>query len=105
MDNRKLILEEKNINKVILKLSWPMIIAFLLHTSFNVVDGIFLGRISAEALAAVSISFPVIFLMIALGGGLGVGTTSLIARSIGAKYYNKANNVAGHAVLLALLLS
>lgn len=94
-----------NINKVILKLSAPMIVAFLLQTSFNIVDGIFVGRLSAEALAAVSISFPVIFLMIALASGLGVGTTSVIARSIGAKYYRKANNVAEHSILLAVLFS
>lgn len=103
MDNRKFILEEKNINKVILKLSFPMVIAFLLQTSFNIVDGIFVGKISAEALAAVSISFPVVFLMMSIAIGLGTGTTSIIARSIGARYFNKASNVAFHAILLSLL--
>ncbi|MBW2992028.1 MATE family efflux transporter [Candidatus Woesearchaeota archaeon] len=104
MDSHKFILEEKNINRVILTLSWPMVIAFLLQTSFNIVDGIFVGKLSTEALAAVSISFPVFFLMISLAGGLGIGTTSLIARSIGSKFYNKANNVAVHALLLAVVL-
>lgn len=102
--NRKQIING-SINSTILKLSWPMVVAFLLHTSFNIVDGIFVGRLSAEALAAVSISYPIIFLMIALASGLGVGTTSIIARSIGAKDHKKANNVAEHSVILAILFS
>ncbi len=104
MNNRTEIIKG-SINKMILKLSAPMIIAFLLQTSFNIVDGIFVGRLSAEALAAVSISFPVIILMIALASGLGIGTTSVIARSIGAKNYKKANNTAEHSILLAILFS
>ncbi|MBU0460700.1 MAG: MATE family efflux transporter [Nanoarchaeota archaeon] len=98
------ILEEK-IGKTILKLSWPMIVAFLLQTSFNIIDAIYVGMISAEALAAVSMAFPVVFLMISLASGLGVGATSIIARSIGAKNYQKANNTAEHAIIMAGLLA
>lgn len=87
--------------KTILKTSAPIVVAFLLQSAFNVVDAFFVGQISSEALAAVSISFPVVFLIIALGSGVGMGTTSVIARLIGSKEYKRADNAAEHALLAA----
>ncbi len=91
--------------KTILKTAVPMIIAFSLQSAFNIVDAYFVGKISADALAAVSASFPIVFLIISLGTGLGVGSSSLIARSIGAKDIKKAGEVAVTAFCLAVLLS
>lgn len=88
----------------IISLALPMMLAFLLHTGFNIVDTIFVGRISALALAAISITFPVIFLIIALASGVGIGVTSLIARLLGSKRKEEANNAAEHALLLAVIL-
>ncbi|MBN2014724.1 MAG: MATE family efflux transporter [Candidatus Altiarchaeota archaeon] len=98
-------LTEGDVLKTILKTSVPLMVAFLLQSSFNVVDAFFVGQISAEALAAVSISFPMIFFIISLGTGVGVGVTSVIARFIGSKQYGEADNVAEHAVLIAVILS
>ncbi|MBW2977720.1 MATE family efflux transporter [Candidatus Woesearchaeota archaeon] len=89
----------------ILTLSWPTMIAMLLHVGFNIVDTIFVGRIGPEAIAAVSVVFPIVFLMFALGGGLGIGTTSLIARYIGAKKIKEADNAAEHSFIIALVIS
>ena len=97
-------LTEGSILLTIIKASWPMIVAMLLHSSFNIVDAIFVGRISAEAIAAVSIAFPAMFLMFALAGGIGTGGTSYVARLIGAKNIKKAGNVAEHALLMGLVL-
>ncbi|MFH1642904.1 MAG: MATE family efflux transporter [Nanoarchaeota archaeon] len=97
-------LTKGSISKNIILLALPMMAAFLLHTGFNIVDTIFLGRLSALALAAISITFPVIFLIIALASGVGIGVSSLIARLIGAKKEKEANNVAEHALLLAVIL-
>jgi putative MATE family efflux protein len=94
-----------NITKTIFALSWPTMIAMLLHVGFNIVDTIFVGRLGPEAIAAVSIVFPVVFLMFALGGGLGIGTTSLIARYIGAKKIAEADNAAEHSFIIAIVLS
>ncbi len=101
---RKEILEG-SITKIILKLSWPMMLAFVINTAFNIIDAIYVGRISADALAAVSMAFPVIFLIISLGSGIGVGSASLIARAIGANDKRKADNVAEHSLLIAIFLS
>jgi Na+-driven multidrug efflux pump len=59
-----------NITRNILAMSWPTMIAMLLHVGFNIVDTIFVGRLGPEAIAAVSVVFPAIFLMFAIGGGL-----------------------------------
>lgn len=102
---KKINLSEGSIIKNLISLSWPMMLAFMLQTSFNIVDAIFVGRISAMALAAVSLTFPVVFLMISLAAGAGVGTTSLIARLLGANKQEEANNAAEHAYLIAFFLS
>jgi len=78
-----------------------MVIAFILQSAFNLVDAYFVGKISAEALAAVSVSFPLVFLIISLASGVGVGTASLIARTVGEKNLEKAGQVAEHALMIA----
>jgi len=82
-----------------------MMVAFLLHSGFNLVDAFFVGKISADALAAVSITFAVIYFMIALGLGIGIGTTSLIARYLGAKKKKEAENVAEHSLLITAAIA
>jgi len=79
-------------------------VAFLLHSAFNIADAIFVGWISADALAAVSISFPIVFFLIALGSGIGVGGTSVLARYIGSGNRDSANRTAEHALLSAAVL-
>ena len=91
------------IYRTIFSTAWPMIVAFALHSAFNIVDAYFVGKISAEALAAVSISFPIAFLFISLATGIGVGTTSLIARHVGAQQFGKAGEVAEHSLILGFI--
>ncbi len=97
-------LTDGNITKTIIKTSLPLMAAFLLQSTFNIIDAFFVAQISTEALAAVSISFPVIFLIISIGTGIGVGATSVVARLIGAKKYKMADNAAEHALLSAFVL-
>lgn len=94
-----------SILKHIWALSLPTMIAFALQTSFNIIDTIFVGRLGADAIAAVSIVFPVVILMIALGSGTGIGAASLVARYLGAKKFKEAGRVAEHAILIALFFA
>jgi putative MATE family efflux protein len=94
---------EGNIWKTMFKLSWPTMIGMIFHTAFNVIDTIFVGRISAEAIAAVSIAFPFIFFFFAFAQGVGTGTTSLIARSLGAKDKETAQRAAKHSLLIGVV--
>ncbi len=74
----------------------------LFQTLFNVVDTWYAGLISTRALAALAVSFPVFFLVIALAVGLGQGASALIANAIGAGAPQRAVRLWGQALLLAL---
>lgn len=98
-------LTEGGILRTIIATSWPMMVAFGLHSAFNIVDAYFVGKISAVALAAVSVSFPIIFLFVSLATGVGVGTTSLVARYIGSKKVAAAGEVAEHAIIMSFIVA
>jgi len=89
------------INKLLLTMSVPMMLSMLVQALYNVVDSIFVARISEDALTAVSLAFPLQSLMIALGGGTGVGVNALLSRALGEKDYEKVNKAAENGVFLA----
>lgn len=89
------------INKLLLSMSVPMMLSMLVQALYNVVDSIFVARISEDALTAVSLAFPLQSLMIALGGGTGVGVNALLSRALGEKDYEKVNKAAENGVFLA----
>lgn len=98
-------LGEDNILSLIIKLSIPSTAAMLINALFNVVDTIFVGRLGKNAIAALSISFPLQLIAISLAVGTGVGVTSLISRSLGAGDDEKADHIGGYAMTLALIVS
>ncbi len=75
------------IGKLIITMSLPIMISMLVQALYNVVDSIFVARVSENALTAVSMAFPIQSLMIAVGVGTAVGVNALLARSLGAKRY------------------
>jgi putative MATE family efflux protein len=86
------------------RLAVPAALGFFFNTMFNVVDTYFAGRLSTEALAALALSFPVFFLMIAVGSGFATGTTALVGQALGAGDRPRAALVGSQGVLLALAL-
>jgi Na+-driven multidrug efflux pump len=66
------------------RIALPMSIGMFFHTMFNVVDTLCAGWLGTEALAALSLSFPLFFMVIAIGSGLSQGTTALLANALGA---------------------
>ena len=89
----------------LLKLSVPSIIAFTFHTTFNFVDRLFVSRLGAVELGAVGMAFTVQSILLAIGAGTGIGTSSLIARYIGAGKLERANAAAEHTLLIIVVLS
>ena len=71
------------IKKLFIDIAIPSSIGTIFQTLYNLVDTFFAGKISTEALAALAQTFPVYFIIIALGVGINIGSTSLIANSIG----------------------
>jgi Na+-driven multidrug efflux pump len=80
----------KPIPGLIAQLAVPASIGMFFNTMFNVVDTYFSGLISTEAIAALSLSFPVFFVILAVGFGISTGTTALIANALGAGDESKA---------------
>ena len=71
------------VNKLLLNMSLPMMLSMLVQALYNIVDSIFVSRVSENALTAVSLAFPIQTLMIALGTGTGVGINALLAKQLG----------------------
>ncbi len=90
------------IPRLIRQIAVPAGTGMVFQTLFNVVDTWFAGLISTDALAALAVSFPVFFLVIALMIGVGIGASALIANAIGADEPGRARRLFGQALLLAL---
>ncbi len=95
----------KPIPGLIAKLAVPASIGMFFNTMFNVVDTYFSGLISTEAIAALSLSFPVFFIILAIGFGISTGTMALIANALGAGDEKKARLYAIQSVSFSVLLS
>ncbi len=78
----------------------PMMISMLVQALYNIVDSVFVSQLSQDALNAVSLAFPLQNLMIAIGGGTGVGMNALLSRSLGEKDQEKADRAANTGIFL-----
>ena len=89
-------------NKLLISMAVPMMLSMLVQALYNVVDSIFVAKISEDALTAVSLAFPIQNLMIAIGSGTGVGINALLSKSLGEKNQKLANKAAHNGILLML---
>jgi putative MATE family efflux protein len=93
------------IPRLIRHIAVPASVGFFFHTMYNVVDTFFAGLDSTDALAALAASFPIFFIIIALGSGIGQGATALIANAIGQNDLDKAHRISLQAVSFGVLFS
>ena len=91
------------VNRLLITMSVPMMLAMLVQALYNVVDSVFVSQLSEDALNAVSLAFPVQNIMIALAVGTGVGVNALLSKSLGEQDAERANRTAEHGVLLAAI--
>ena len=94
-----------NIPKLVRKLALPAMVGTLFQTLYNIVDTFFAGKISPEALSALSKSFPIYFIIVATSIGVTVAGTSLIGNSIGEKDKDKTLNYFTHIIFYGILVS
>ena len=90
------------IKKLLMSMALPAILSMTINALYNVVDSIFVSRISEDALAAVSIVNPIQLMIIALSVGSGVGINSLISRRLGAKNQEEADKAASTSIRIGL---
>ena len=94
-----------NIPKLIRKIAVPASVGTLFQTLYNVVDSFFAGKISPEALSALSKSFPIYFIIVGTCIGVTVASTSLIANSIGESNEEKTLNYFTHSIYYGIIVS
>jgi putative MATE family efflux protein len=96
-------LESMPMPKLVANLSLPLMISLLVQSLYNIVDSVFVAKLSEDALTATSLAFPAQLLMIAVGVGTGVGVNAALSKNIGAKNTPMVERVAATGVVLALL--
>ena len=88
-------------SKALWRLAVPIMFGMGIHTLYNVIDMIFIGKLGGNAIAGVAFNMPIFFLMLGLTMGLGSGVTASIARFIGEEDKKSADNSAEHALAMA----
>ena len=88
------------VGKLLITMSLPMMASMLVQALYNIVDSMFVSRVSENALTAVSLAFPIQTLIIAFANGVGVGMNALLSRALGEKKPDEANKAARHGILL-----
>lgn len=89
----------------LLRLAVPIVLANVLQSLYQLIDAFWVGRLGGHAVAAVSVCFPITFLLIALGSGLGVAGSTLVAQYMGAGQHRMVNRVAAQTLLMVALVS
>ncbi len=89
--------------RLLLTLAVPMMLSMLVQALYNIVDSVYVSRVSEDCLSALSLAFPAQNIMIGLGTGTGVGVSTLVSRALGSKDEKLASRTAGTAVALGLV--
>lgn len=88
------------VGKLVFNMSLPMMVSMLVQALYNIVDSIFVAKLSENALTAVSLAFPLQTLLIAVATGTGVGMNALLSKSLGEHNFKKANKIADNAAFI-----
>ena len=91
------------VNKLLVTMSLPMVISMIVQALYNIVDSIFVSRLSEAALTAVSMAFPMQNLMISVAVGTGVGINAMLSRALGEKKFEAANKTAENGIFIEVL--
>lgn len=94
--------ENMDIRKLIITMSLPAMISMIVQALYNIVDSIFVAKISEEALTALSLAFPIQMVIIAIFVGLGVGVNSYMSRKFGEGKRDEATNTAEHGLIIGI---
>ena len=96
----------KPIGTLLIRYSIPAIIAMLVNAIYNIVDRIFIGRLVGEnALAGLTIAFPIMMIIFAFCGLIGIGGAALLSIKLGEKKYHEANRVFANTLLMGFIIT
>jgi len=93
------------IPRLLVTMALPLILSMFVQALYNVVDSFFVARMGEDALAAISLAFPIQHLMIAVSTGTAVGINAILSRSLGERDTEKANQAANNGLFIAFISS
>ena len=96
-------MKEKPIFPLLTSMALPMVVSMLVNALYNIVDSLFVARISEEAMTALSLVYPVQNLINAIAIGFSIGIAALISLHLGAGNKEKADMAATHGMVLSLI--
>ena len=102
MDEMKNKMGTMPVPKLLITMALPMMASMLIQALYNIVDSMFVARISEDALTAVSLAFPVQQLLISVAVGTGIGVNACLSRALGERKQDKVDMLANHAVVLVI---
>lgn len=105
MESRKAKLTEGSVGRHLVKMTVPMLLGISTMMAQGLIDAWFLGRVGDEALAAFSFGFPILMIITSVAIGLGAGTSSVVARAIGADNHRRARRLATDSLLLSFIIT
>lgn len=97
-------LAQMDIKKLIIKMSLPAMISMIVQALYNIVDSMFVARISEKALTALSLVFPIQMIIVSIFVGLGIGINSYMSRKLGEGNKDEAVNTAEHGILIGIII-
>lgn len=105
MENKTITLNENKmgtmpLGKLLVNMAVPMVLAMLVQALYNVVDSLYVSRISESAVTALSLAYPVQNIQIGFATGIGVGVNSVLSKSLGESNREHANRAAGNGIVL-----
>ncbi len=95
----------ESVSKLVITMSLPPIVSMFIQSMYNVVDSIFVSRISMDALTSVSLAFPLQMIIVSLFVGTGAGISSLISRRLGEGNHKAASKAANHGLVINIFYS
>lgn len=98
-------MKEKPILPLLTSMALPMVVSMLVNSLYNIVDSLFVAQINEKAMTALSLVYPLQNLMNAIAIGFGIGINAVIAFHLGAGNREKADIVATHGFIFALIHS
>ncbi|AWW30633.1 MATE family efflux transporter [Echinicola strongylocentroti] len=96
---------EGKLISALVSLAFPIILANVLQTAYQLIDTFWLGRLGANAVAAVSVSFPILFLILSVGAGLTLAGTVLVSQHKGANNQKMVNSASSQTVFVVFSIS
>ncbi|MDR2888875.1 MAG: MATE family efflux transporter, partial [Lachnospiraceae bacterium] len=92
------------VSRLLIGMSLPIMTSMLIQALYNIVDSIFVARVSENALTAVSLAFPMQAMMMALGIGTAIGINAVLSKALGEKDFDKVNRAANNGIFMTVIV-